>query len=132
MSVSRCATTLAIDRLKKGQAYESGGRIVELVKKDIKPRDIMTKKAFENAIMVDMAMGGSTNTVLHTLALANEAGIDYLLTRINAVAEKVPYICKVSHARINSETIRLVVDPAKRILLHSVISNYPCWDMVRR
>ena len=58
MSLSQCATTLAIDSLKRIQAYETGKRIVELVKEDVKPRDIMTSDAFENAIGVDMAMGG--------------------------------------------------------------------------
>jgi dihydroxy-acid dehydratase len=62
------------------------------------PRDIVTAEAIDDAFALDMAMGGSTNTVLHTLALAHEAGVDYSLERINAVAEKVPHICKVSPA----------------------------------
>ena len=76
MSIMGCATTLATDELKKKQAYESGKIAVELVKKNIRPRDIMTANAFENAIMVDMAMGGSTNTVLHIPAVAKEAGVE--------------------------------------------------------
>jgi dihydroxy-acid dehydratase len=69
-----------------------------LLERDIKPRDIVTAEAIDDAFALDMAMGGSTNTVLHTLALANEAGVDYPLERINAVADKVPHICKVSPA----------------------------------
>lgn len=95
MSVSRCATTLAIDQLKKGQAYESGRRIVELVKKDIKPRDIMTKAAFENAIMVDMVMGGSTNTVLHIPAIAREAGLDIDVSLFDAISRETPNLCSI-------------------------------------
>jgi len=60
------------------------------------PREIMTCEAFDNAMVLDMAMGGSTNTVLHTLALAAEAGVDYPLARLNEVAARVPNICKVS------------------------------------
>jgi len=65
----------------------------------IRPRDIVTRQAIDNAFILDMAMGGSTNTVLHTLALAKEAGIDYDLKRINALSKKTPCICKVSPSR---------------------------------
>jgi dihydroxy-acid dehydratase len=68
------------------------------LERDIKPRDIVTADAIDDAFALDMAMGGSTNTVLHTLALANEADVDYPLTRINSVSDKVPHICKVSPA----------------------------------
>ncbi len=95
MSVTRCATTLAIDPEKKRQAYETGKRIVELVKKDIKPRDIMTKDAFDNAIMIDMAMGGSTNTVLHIPAIARELGIDIPIDRFDEISRKTPNLCKI-------------------------------------
>jgi dihydroxy-acid dehydratase len=71
---------------------------MNLIERDLKPRDIVTAEAVDDAFALDMAMGGSTNTVLHTLALANEAGVDYPLERINAVADKVPHICKVSPA----------------------------------
>jgi dihydroxy-acid dehydratase len=73
-------------------------QIMTLIERDIKPRDVVTVEAIDDAFALDMAMGGSTNTVLHTLALANEAGVDYSLSRINSVADKVPYICKVSPA----------------------------------
>jgi dihydroxy-acid dehydratase len=95
MSVTKCATTLAIDPLKKKQAYESGRRIVELVRKNIKPRDIMTENAFENAIRVDMAMGGSTNTVLHIPAVAREAGIDIDVYLFDKISRETPNLCSI-------------------------------------
>ena len=95
MSLTKCATTLAIDPLKKKQAYESGKRIVELVKKDIKPKDIMTKAAFENVIRVDMAMGGSTNTVLHIPAIAKEADIDIDVDLFDKISRETPNLCSI-------------------------------------
>ena len=95
MSVTKCATTLAIDPLKKKQAYESGRRIVALVKADLKPRDIMTESAFVNAIRVDMAMGGSTNTVLHIPAIAREAGVDIDVNVFDKVSRETPNLCKI-------------------------------------
>jgi len=95
MSVTKCATTLALDPLKKKQAYETGKRIVELVKKDIKPKDIMIKNAFENAIRVDMAMGGSTNTVLHIPAIAKEAGIDIDVDMFDKISRETPNLCQI-------------------------------------
>lgn len=69
-----------------------------MIEEDIRPRDIITKEAIDDAFALDMAMGGSTNTVLHTLAIANEAGIDYNLEDINKIAERVPYIAKIMPA----------------------------------
>lgn len=77
-------------------AKAAGERIVELVKKDIKPRDIMTKKAFENAITVDMGIGGSSNTVLHLTAIAHEAGITLPPPLFDEISAKTPYITKLS------------------------------------
>lgn len=79
-------------------ARRGAAQVMTLLERDIKPRDIVTAEALDDAFVLDMAMGGSTNTVLHTLALADEAGVDYPLERINAVAECVPHICKVSPA----------------------------------
>ncbi|HMR99574.1 MAG TPA: dihydroxy-acid dehydratase [Anaerolineales bacterium] len=79
-------------------AKQAAAQVMTLIERDIKPRDIVTPEAIDDAFALDMAMGGSSNTVLHTLALANEAGVDYPLERINAVADKVPHICKVSPA----------------------------------
>ena len=71
---------------------------MELLKKDIKPRDILTEKAFENAITVDMGIGGSTNTVLHLTAIAHEAGIELPAARFDEISRKTPYIAKLSPA----------------------------------
>jgi dihydroxy-acid dehydratase len=89
-------TILAIDPKREDLYKAAGAQIMALIDKDIKPLDIVTKKSIDNAFVLDMAMGGSTNTVLHTLAVANEAGIIYGLDRINAIAAKCPNICKVS------------------------------------
>lgn len=83
---------------REALAKQAAAQVVTLIEHDIKPRDIVTAEAIDDAFALDMAMGGSSNTVLHTLALANEAGVDYPLERINAVADKVPHICKVSPA----------------------------------
>ncbi|MCL4269785.1 MAG: dihydroxy-acid dehydratase [Anaerolineales bacterium] len=83
---------------REALARQAAAQIMILIERDIKPRDIVTAEAIDDAFALDMAMGGSSNTVLHTLALANEAGVDYPLTRINDVADKVPHICKVSPA----------------------------------
>jgi dihydroxy-acid dehydratase len=70
--------------------------VLELVEKQITPSMIVTPEALDDAFALDMAMGGSTNTVLHALAIAHEAGIEYPLARINAIADRVPHLCKVS------------------------------------
>lgn len=93
MSLEGCATALAVSSKKKRIAFESGRRIVELVRKNITPRKIMTRKAFENAIMVDLALGGSTNTVLHIPAIAHDAGIELPLELFDELSRKAPHIC---------------------------------------
>lgn len=77
---------------------EAAKHLVRMIKEDIKPRDIITKEAIDDAFALDMAMGGSTNTVLHTLAIANEAEIEYNIEDINKVAERVPYLAKIMPA----------------------------------
>ena len=77
-------------------AEQAASQILELVEKDISARNVVTTQAIDDAFALDMAMGGSTNTVLHTLAAAFEADIEYSLERINEVAERVPHLCKVS------------------------------------
>ena len=91
-------SALAKTEERENLARRAAAQIMKLVEYDIKPRDIVTAEAIDDAFALDMAMGGSTNTVLHTLALAHEADVDYPLDRINSVAEKVPHICKVSPA----------------------------------
>jgi dihydroxy-acid dehydratase len=93
MSLAGCAAIPAVDAAKLRIARESGEAVLRLVKKDIKPRDIITKKSVRNAIRVDMALGGSTNTVLHLMAIAAEADIPLTLEDFNMLSEQVPHIC---------------------------------------
>ncbi|MFH1525904.1 MAG: dihydroxy-acid dehydratase [Bacteroidota bacterium] len=91
-------TILAIDPKRKELAQAASRQILQLVKDDIKPSTILNLNSFKNAFTLDLAMGGSTNTILHTLAVAYEAGINLDLQMLNELADKVPYICKVSPA----------------------------------
>jgi dihydroxy-acid dehydratase len=95
MSLPYCATALANGALKQRIAKETGRKILELIKKDIKPSQIMTQSAFENAAAVDMALGGSTNTVLHLSAIAKEAGAKLDLSTYDEIGKKVPHLCNM-------------------------------------
>lgn len=92
MSLTGCATSLAVSSKKRRIAFASGNRIVELVKKNITPAKILTRKAFENAIRVDMALGGSTNTVLHIPAIAHEAHVSLPLEVFDEISRGTPHI----------------------------------------
>lgn len=96
MALPGNGTILAVNPKRNKLYRTAGSQIISLIEKDIKPLDIITEKSLDNALVLDMAMGGSTNTVLHTLAIANEAGVKYSLERINAISGKCPNICKVS------------------------------------
>ena len=98
MSLPGCGTALAISAKKRRIAQASGERIVELVKKDIKPRDIINKKSLENAIVVDMALGGSSNTVLHLMSIANEAGLNLGLKTFDDISKNTPHITNLEPA----------------------------------
>lgn len=98
MTVPGNGTIVATSEERHELIRQAARHLVELVKNDIRPRDIITREAIDNAFALDMAMGGSTNTVLHTLAIAHEAGIDYDLRDINKIAEKVPYLAKIMPA----------------------------------
>ena len=89
-------SALATTPEREALAQQAAKQIFTLLEKDIKPRDIVTAKAIDDAFALDMAMGGSTNTVLHTLALAHEAEVEYTMARINKVAKQVPHLSKVS------------------------------------
>jgi dihydroxy-acid dehydratase len=89
-------SALALSQERNALADQAAKQILTLVERDLTPRQIVNAQVIDDAFALDMAMGGSTNTVLHTLALAHEAGIEYPLERINAVADRVPYLCKVS------------------------------------
>jgi dihydroxy-acid dehydratase len=96
MALPGNGTILAVDP-KRQELYKAAGKqIMYLVARDIKPLEIIDGKSLDNALALDMAMGGSTNTVLHSLAVASEAGIKYDLDRINAISAKCPNICKVA------------------------------------
>ncbi|HMA62370.1 MAG TPA: dihydroxy-acid dehydratase [bacterium] len=89
--------TIPAEDPERKELYKKAGKtIIELVEKDLKPLDIVNKDSFDNAITLDMAMGGSTNTVLHTLAIANEAGVDYDLDRMDEISQRTKNICKIS------------------------------------
>jgi len=92
LSMPGCATALAVSAKKDRIAYESGIQIVRLVKKDINIRRILNRKAIENALAVDMALGGSTNTCLHIPAIAHEAGCDIKLDIIDAISKRTPHL----------------------------------------
>jgi dihydroxy-acid dehydratase len=89
-------TILAEDKRRQKLYREAGKRIMELVQKEVRPSQIITRDSLDNAIALDMAMGGSTNTVLHLMAVANEAGIKYSLTRIDEISRGTPTLCKVA------------------------------------
>lgn len=89
-------TILAIDPRREMLARQAARQVVELVKIDLKPRDIVTKASFDNAFRVDIAMGGSSNTVLHLLAIAREAGIEYKMEDIDKISRETPTLCKIS------------------------------------
>ena len=92
MSLPGSSSAPAVDRRRDDSAFASGLAVVDLLTNGIRPRHIMTKEAFENAIAVTMALGGSTNAVLHLLAIANEARVDLELDDFNKVAARVPHL----------------------------------------
>ena len=92
MSLTGCGTALAVSAKKKRIAYSSGEKIVELVKHNVTPRNIVTKNAIHNAIMVDMAIGGSSNTALHLPAIAHEFGIEISLDDFDKLSRETPHI----------------------------------------
>ncbi len=91
-------TILAVDPRRNELVREASRQIITLVKNNVRPRDILSREALLNAFALDFAMGGSTNTILHTLAIANEAELDFDFSELNALSARTPYICKVSPA----------------------------------
>ena len=96
MSLVGCGTALAVSSLKRRIAFASGERIVDLVHQQITPRQIMTRAAFENAIRVDLALGGSSNTVLHLLSIAREAGVDLPLEEFDRLGRETPQLASMN------------------------------------
>jgi dihydroxy-acid dehydratase len=95
MSLPHCATALAISAEKLRIAKETGKKILELTCKNMKPSQILKREAFENAVAVDMALGGSTNSVLHLSAIAREAGISLPLRAFDEISRRVPHLCNM-------------------------------------
>ena len=96
MALPGNGTVLAVSKEREALYASAAQVILRLVEHDIKPRDIATIEAFDNALMLDVAMGGSTNTILHTLAIAREAGIPYDIARIDGISRRIPCLCKVA------------------------------------
>jgi dihydroxy-acid dehydratase len=91
-------TIPAVDARRRRLAYEAGQRVMALLDKNILPRDIINKDSVANAFAVDMALGGSTNSVLHLMAIAHEAGVDFPLSLVNEISGKTPCLCKLRPA----------------------------------
>lgn len=93
MALPGNGTVPAVSSRRTALAYEAGLQIMALLNQNIRPRDIVTSAAIENALVADMALGGSTNSVLHLLAIAHEAGLEFPLSYVNDISDKVPTLC---------------------------------------
>jgi len=98
MALPGNGTIPAVEARRRQLAYKAGQQVMEVLAKDIRPKDVITKDSLYNAFAVDMALGGSTNSVLHLTAIAHEAGIDFPLSLVNEISDSVPHICKLSPA----------------------------------
>jgi len=98
MGLTGNGTIPAIDARRRQLAKEAGQQVMELLAKDVRPRDIINKDSIHNAFAVDMALGGSTNSILHLMAIAHEAEVDFSLSMVNQVSERTPHLCKLSPA----------------------------------
>ena len=96
MALPGNGSILAVDPRREQLARDAARQLMKILEMDLKPLDLITSEAIDNAFALDMAMGGSTNTVLHTIALAGEAGVDYPLERLNQISARVPTLCKIS------------------------------------
>lgn len=107
MSLPNMGTAHAVDVKKRRLAEQSGAQVIKLLRQGITPRRIMTRTAFENAIIVDMTIGGSTNTVLHLPAIAHEAGVKLRLDTFDRLSRRTPHICNLrpegSHMMLDLE-----------------------------
>ncbi|MGD0343402.1 MAG: dihydroxy-acid dehydratase [Acidimicrobiales bacterium] len=135
MALPSGATPPAVDPRRDDLAYESGRVVVNLLEKDIRPRQIMTKQAFENAIAVTMALGGSTNAVLHLLAIANEAHVDLSLDDFNRVGSRVPHLADMKpHGKFHMVDLDRVggVPVVMRMLAGEGLINVDCLTVTGR
>ncbi|MEY2432041.1 MAG: dihydroxy-acid dehydratase [Acidimicrobiaceae bacterium] len=135
MSLPGSASPPAVDRRRDDFAYESGRAVVRLLELDLRPRQIMTKEAFENAIAVTMALGGSTNAVLHLLAIAAEARVELELDDFNRIAAKVPHIADTKpHGKYHMTDIDRIggVPVVMRHLLEAGLLHGDCLTVTGR
>lgn len=98
MALPGNGTIPAAEARRRQLAYKAGQQVMEVLANDVRPRDIVTKDSLYNAFVVDMGLGGSTNSVLHLAAIAHEAEIDFPLSLINEISDSTPHICKLSPA----------------------------------
>jgi len=91
-------TIPAVDARRVSLAYEAGRQVMSVLSQNLLPKDIITKESVYNAFAVDMALGGSTNSVLHLMAIAYEAGVDFRLSSVNEISQRIPHISKISPA----------------------------------
>lgn len=104
LSLPYCATAAAVSALKKRIAFESGMAVMEALKHNVLPLDLITKDSIRNAIIMDLALGGSTNSVLHLLAIANQAGVDVTLNDFEELSFKIPQLMKLDPSGTNTMT----------------------------
>ncbi|MCD2448792.1 dihydroxy-acid dehydratase [Methylicorpusculum oleiharenae] len=129
MSLPNSSAQAAVSEDKRLDCEKAGAAVLELLKKDIKPRDIMTKAAFENAITVVIALGGSTNAVLHLLAMANSTGVDLTLDDFSRIGERVPMLAdlKPSGKYQMAELVEIGgIQPLMKILLDNGMLHGDC------
>jgi len=129
MSLPNSSAQAAVSRAKADDCRRAGAAVVQLLKKDLKPRDIMTKKAFENAITVVIALGGSTNAVLHLLAMAHAAGVNLKLDDFTRIGKKVPVLAdlKPSGKYLMSELVAIGgIQPLMKTLLDAGYLHGDC------
>ncbi len=135
MSLPGSASPPAVDRRRDDIAYASGQAVVRLLELGIRPRQIMTKEAFENAIAVTMALGGSTNAVLHLLAIANEARVELELDDFNRIGARVPHIADTKpHGKYHMTDLDRIggVPVVMRELLEAGVLNGDCLTVTGR
>jgi dihydroxy-acid dehydratase len=135
MSLPGSASPPAVDPRRDDFAYDSGRAVVRLLELGIRPRQIMTKEAFENAIAVVMALGGSTNAVLHLLAIAAEAGVDLALDDFNRIAARVPHIADTKpHGRYHMSDVDRIggIPVVLRHLLEAGLLHGDCLTVTGR
>ncbi|HUQ63751.1 MAG TPA: dihydroxy-acid dehydratase [Acidimicrobiales bacterium] len=135
MSLPGSSSAPAVDRRRDDLAYASGEAVTALVEAGIRPRQIMTREAFENAIAVVNALGGSTNAVLHLLAIANEARVDLALDDFNTVGRRVPHVADMKpHGKYHMTDLDRVggVAVVLRELLEAGLLNGDCLTVTGR